>query len=225
MLGTIVNTLAILVGGTLGTTLKNKISTRYNDIMLSSIGITVLLLGLKGALETNDILLVICSMVLGGIIGESLKIEDRLNSLGEFLQSKFKKGNNHFAEGFITASLIYCVGAMAIIGSIESGVNNNHSTLFAKSVLDGVSAIALSSSLGIGVVFAAIPVLLYQGSITLLSSLIADSISMEMLNEISAIGGLLILAIGLNLLKITKIKVANLLPAIFIPVIYFLIKF
>ncbi len=222
MLGTIVNTLSIIIGGTLGATLKNKISSRYNDIMLHSISLTVLLLGLLGALKTNEILLVIISMVIGGIIGETLQIEERLDSFGHFIQAKLNKENSRFAEGFVTATIIYCVGAMAIIGSIESGVNNNHSTLYAKSILDGVSAIALGSSLGIGVAFSAFSVLVYQGLITLLSSLIADSISLQMLNEISAIGGLLILTIGLNLLKITKIKVANLLPALIVPVIYFL---
>lgn len=222
MLGTIVNTLSIIIGGTLGATLKSKISTRYHDIMLHSISLTVLLLGLQGALKTNEILLVIISMVIGGIIGETLKIEERLDSLGQFIQAKLNKENSRFAEGFVTATIIYCVGAMAIIGSIESGVNNNHSTLYAKSILDGVSAIALGSSIGIGVAFSAFSVLIYQGVITLLSSLIANSISTQMLNEISAIGGLLILTIGLNLLKITKIKVANLLPALIVPVIYFL---
>jgi len=224
MLGTVVNAISILLGGSLGSGLGSNLSKRYSETLLNAVAVSVILIGLKSALETKNILLLICCMALGSIVGEFLRIEDRLNCLSELLEKKFSKHHGNLAEGFMTATLIYCVGAMSIIGAIESGVNNNHSTLFAKSILDGVSSLVFSSTLGIGVPLAAVSVFIYQGSITLLSGLLASYLPMEALNELSAVGGLLVMIIGLNILKITKIRVGNMLPATFLPVLYFIFK-
>lgn len=224
MLGTVANTVSILIGGSIGSGLGNSLSKRYSDILLNAISVSVILLGLKSAIKTENVLLVIGCMALGSIIGEYLRIEDRINNIGNIIQNKFLKKHGNIAEGFITATLIYCVGAMSIMGSIESGANNNHSTLFAKSILDGVSAIVFSSTLGIGVSLAAIPVFLYQGLITVLAGTLAKYVQTEALNELSAIGGLLVMIIGLNILKITKIKVGNMVPAVFLPIVYFIVK-
>jgi len=224
MLGTVVNAISILLGGSLGSGLGSNLSKRYSETLLNAVAVSVILIGLKSALETKNILLLICCMALGSIVGEFLRIEDRLNCLSELLEKKFSKHHGNLAEGFMTATLIYCVGAMSIIGAIESGVSNNHSTLFAKSILDGVSSLVFSSTLGIGVPLAAVSVFIYQGSITLLSGLLASYLPMEALNELSAVGGLLVMIIGLNILKITKIRVGNMLPATFLPVLYFIFK-
>lgn len=224
MLGTVANTISILIGGSIGSGLGNSMSKKYSDILLNAISVSVILLGLKSAMETENVLLLIGCMAIGSIIGEFLRIEDRINYIGNIVEVKFLKKRGNIAEGFMTATLIYCVGAMSIIGSIESGINDNHNTLFAKSVLDGVSALVFSSTLGIGVLLAAIPVFLYQGSITMLAGVLAKYIQAEALNELSAIGGLLVMVIGLNMLKITKIKVGNMIPAVFLPIVYFIVK-
>jgi uncharacterized membrane protein YqgA involved in biofilm formation len=223
MLGTIVNTLSILVGGLTGSLLKNRISSEYNETIMKALGLSVILIGLKGALEVNDILLLIISLALGTLMGEMLKIEKGIERIGAFLESKFSKQGG-LANGFVTASLVYCVGAMAIMGSLESGLSNKHDILYAKSLIDGITAIIFSSSLGIGVCFSAISVFIYQGIITLTASLMKQFLIPSVINEMSAIGGLLIVAIGANMLDIKRIKVGNMLPAVFIPLIYYIFK-
>lgn len=224
MLGAIVNSISILVGGGIGCTLGNTLSKRYSEILLKAISVSVILIGLKSALETQNIILMICSMALGSLIGEFLRIEDHLNDFSKLLEKKFSNHGGNISQGFVTATLVYCIGAMAIVGAIESGVSNNHTTLFAKSILDGISAIVFASTLGIGVSLSAIAVFVYEGSITLLAGLLAGNLPMNAINELSAVGGLLILIVGTNLLEITKIKVGNMLPAVFLPLVYFMIK-
>jgi len=223
MLGTIVNSLSILVGGLTGSLFKNKISSTYNETIMKALGLSVILIGLKSALQVNNILLLIISLTLGTLIGEILKIEKGIENIGVLLESKFSSQKG-LANGFVTASLVYCVGAMAIMGSLESGLTNNHSILYAKSLLDGISAIIFSSSLGIGVCFSAISVFIYQGIITLTASLMKQFLIASVVNEMSAIGGLLIVAIGANMLDIKRIKVGNMLPAIFMPLLYYIFK-
>ena len=220
MLGTIVNTISIIIGGTFGNLLGNTFNERYSDILMKAISMSVIVIGLKSALETQNILLLICCMAIGSLLGEFLKIEDHLGHISSIIEKKFSKKKNNFTEGFVTATLIYCVGAMAIIGAIESGVNNNHSTLFAKSILDGVFSIVFASTLGFGVALSAVSVFIYQGSITLLANQAAGILTPPVINELSAVGGLLIMTIGFNTLGLTKIRVGNMLPAVFIPVIY-----
>ena len=223
MLGTIVNSLSILVGGLLGSTFKNKISNAYNETIMKALGLSVILIGLKSALQVNNILLLIICLTLGTLIGEIMKIEKGIENIGAFLEGKFSKQKG-LANGFVTASLVYCVGAMAIMGALESGLTNNNSILYAKSLLDGIAAIIFASSLGIGVCFSAISVFLYQGIITLTASLMKQFLIASVVNEMSAIGGLLIVAIGANMLDIKRIKVGNMLPAIFLPLIYYIFK-
>lgn len=222
MLGTIVNTIAIIGGGIIGLLARGGIPEDYNKTVMKSIGLAVILIGMMNALKTEDLLLVIISLVIGSIIGEFLKIEDNLEALGLWVERKFSKGGNNIAKGFVTASLLFSVGSMAIVGSLESGLTNNHQTLFAKSVLDGISSIVFSSTLGIGVVFSAIPVFLYQGFITVTASLMKQFLIESVIIEMSAVGGLLIVALGMNILEISKIKVGNMLPAVFIPLIYYI---
>lgn len=220
MLGTIVNSLAIIIGSLIGVGLNRGIKDDYKDTIMNGIGLTVVIIGIMGGIGSGNIILVISSIVLGSIIGEMIGIEKRLDNLGEKLQNRFGAKDSNFSKGFVTASLVYCVGAMAIVGSLESGIQGDHSTLFAKSVLDGISSVIFSSTLGIGVAFSAIPVFIYQGVMTIASSLIKDLFTPEVINEMSAIGGILIMAIGINILDIKKLKVGNMLPAIIIPIFY-----
>ena len=223
MLGTIVNSIAIIIGSFAGIILKKGIKDEYKNTIMDGIGLSVIIIGIIGGIKAQNIILIIGSIVLGSIIGEIIGVERRLNQLGDNMEKRFGKGDSNFSKGFITASLVYCIGAMAIVGSLESGLIGNHETLFAKSVLDGISAIIFASTLGIGVAFSAIPVFLYQGSITLLANVVKDFMTPDVINEMSAVGGILIMAIGINILEIKKIKIGNMLPAIFIPIIYFLL--
>ncbi|NLY66824.1 MAG: DUF554 domain-containing protein [Tissierellia bacterium] len=224
MLGTIVNSTTIIIGTILGVLLNKGIKEEYKSTIMDGVSLAVILIGIMGALDTENVILMIISLVVGSIIGEAVKIEKKLDNLGNTLEKKLGKGDSNFSKGFVTASLVFCVGAMAIVGALESGLRGNHSTLFAKSVLDGISSIIFASTLGIGVGFSAATVLLYQGSITLLASSAKELLTPEVINEMSAVGGLLIAAIGINLLGLRKIKVGNMLPAIFIPLLYFLLK-
>jgi len=223
MLGTIVNALSILVGGLIGSLFKNKISDKYNETIMKALGLCVIVIGLKSALLVNNILLLIICVTLGTLIGEVINIEKGIENVGAWLKSKISSRNG-LANGFVTASLVFCVGAMSIMGSLESGLSKNYSILYAKSLLDGIFAIIFSSSLGIGVCFSAISVFIYQGIITLTASLMKQFLITSVVNEMSAVGGLLIVAIGANMLDIKRIKVGNMLPAIFMPLIYFIFK-
>lgn len=224
MLGTIVNTVAIIAGSLIGLLFKGGIPVKYSQTIKHAIGLVVILIGLKTALKTDEILIIIISLAIGSIIGELLRIEDRLERIGKRLGHLVSGEDEGVAKGFVTASLIYCVGAMAIVGSLESGLAGNHQTLFAKSLIDGIGSILFASTLGIGVLFSAVSVFLYQGSITLAASILKQFLIPEVVAQMSAVGGLLILAIGINLLEIKKLKIGNMLPAIFIPLIYQMLK-
>jgi len=196
--------------------LKKLVSTIVNGLALC-----VLYIGISGVLKSNNTLLVVISIALGAFIGEVIDIDKRINSLGIKLEKSLKTYNQgSISEGFVTSTLLFCVGAMAIVGSLESGLKGNHSIIYTKSILDGVSSIIFASSLGIGVLISSISVLVYQGIIVLGASSLTNILSPEVVTEISAVGSLLILGLGLNMLGIVKIKVANLLPAMLIPIIY-----
>lgn len=222
MIGTIVNVLAIIVGSILGFLVKGKLPERFQNIVIQGISLAVLIIGLQMAFSvesTKGTLVIIFSLVIGGIIGEILKIEDRLEGLGEKIQSRFGNEDGLFVQGFVQSSLIYCVGAMAIMGAIQDGLNNDPSILFTKSLLDGTASVAFSATFGIGVLFSSIPVLIYQGSITLLSSWAQKFLNQDVVAMMTATGGLLIMAIGLNMLLSAKIKIGNLLPSIFVAIV------
>ena len=224
MLGTIVNTLAIIAGSLVGLLLRGGIPAQYKQTIIQALSLAVILIGLKGALQTDAILLVIFSMVVGTVAGELLRIEDRLEGFGRWIESRLATGGNGIAKGFVTASLVYCVGSMAIVGSLESGLTGNHQTLFAKSVLDGVSAIIFASSLGAGVLFSAVSVLLYQGGLTLGAAFMKQFLIPATVSQMSAVGGLLIMAIGINLQEIQRIMVGNMLPAVYMPLLYYMLR-
>lgn len=224
MLGTIVNAIAIIIGGSLGVLLKRGIPQNYKNTIMQGIALSVFVIGVSGALKSNNILLIIFSIAIGSIIGEKFGIESKLEQIGNWLEMKLSSKYGNVAKGFVTASLVYCVGAMAIVGSLESGMTGDHSTLFAKSLLDGISSIIFASTLGIGVVFSSIAVFLYQGTITLFASLIGGLLTEGVILEMSAIGGILIMGISINILEIKKIPVGNMLPSMFIPIIYQIIE-
>lgn len=220
MLGTVVNALAIVAGGLVGLCCTRGIDDRYRQTVLQGLALCMLLIGGKSALTSDNLPVVILSLVVGGVVGEWLAIEGRLESLGRWIEARFADGSaggGDFARGFVSASLVFCVGSMAVVGSLESGLAGNHRTLFAKAIIDGVAALIFASTLGRGVLFASVPVLVYQGAIPLAAGLLRPLLTAAAVADMSAVGGLLIVAIGANLLGIARIRVGNLLPAVFLP--------
>ncbi len=235
-IGTIVNAGAIVAGGLVGILLKKGLPERYKSTVMQALSLSVLFIGISGVLQgiftvidngrlsSQYIMTMIFSLVIGGIIGELINIEGKLQHLGDWFQNRLFRNGGNFAEGFVTASLVYCVGAMAIVGSLEDGLAGNPKTLFAKAILDGVSAVVFAATMGYGVPFSALPVVLYQGAITLAAGLIKPWLTYAVISQMSLVGSVLIFAIGLSMLDIKKIKVGNLLPAIFLPVVYYLVN-
>ena len=238
--GTIINTLTILAGSLLGLGIKwlvghygsrlpsgsGALGTRLQNIIMEGVALCVLYIGISGSLEGENTLITILSMVIGALIGEVLDLDRRMLALGDWVQKKTAGLVRHdaqspsVAEGFVTASLLFCVGAMAIVGALENSLTGNFDTLKAKAVLDGISSIVFASSLGIGVAFSAVAVFLYQGIISLLAAFLSPVLGGEaVIAEMTCVGSLLIVALALNLLKVTKIKVMNLVPAIFLPIV------
>lgn len=223
MIGTLVNAAAIIAGGTIGQCLKKGIKDRFKKTIMQAISLSVILVGVRSALNANDLLGVIVCMAVGSLLGEGMKIEDRIEALGNYAEKRFSRSTKGgFSKGFVSASLVFCVGSMAIVGSLESGLAGNHATLFAKSLLDGITSVVFASTFGIGVIFSAVPVLIYQGAITLGASLLKPFLTADVIAQMSGVGGLLIAAIGINMLQVTHIKVGNMLPAIFLPLVYFI---
>lgn len=221
MIGTLINTALIIAGSLLGLLIRRGIPQRVQDALIKAMGLSTVLIGLSGALKTGDTLCMIVCMGLGSLIGSLLNLEARLDHFGEQVEKRFHASESgSIARGFVTCTLIYCVGAMAIVGSIESAVHGNHSTLIAKGIIDGLTAIIFTSTLGIGVALSAVSVLIYQGLISLLASLVAPLLTDPLITEMSATGGLLIAGIGLNLVYKERIPVGNMLPAIFLPILY-----
>ncbi len=216
MLGTIVNAIAIVAGAIIGSFLRKGIKERYKDIVMQGIGLVVALIGINMAMGYNNILVITFSMIIGGLVGETINIDACLESVGQKLNARFGSGETEFVQGFVTASLVYCIGAMAIMGSLESGLTGKHDILFAKAMLDGVSAIVFASTLGIGVAFSFLPVFIYQGTITILAGVAKPFLTGEVIAAMTATGGLLIVAIATGILGIKKFNIANLLPAIFV---------
>ncbi len=221
LLGSIVNTLGILLGAAAGLLLGKLIPERLSEAVNKGIALCVLYIGVSGMLAGENALVMIVSMVLGVILGELLRLDDRLQALGGAIERRFAKAGakGRVSEGFVTASLLYCVGAMAIVGSLESGLTGDHATLYAKTVLDTVSSVVYGSTLGVGVALSAIPVLVYQGAITLCASLLAPLLTDAVIAEMKCVGSLLIVALSLNMLGLTRIKVMNYVPAVFLPIL------
>jgi len=221
LLGSVVNAAAVAVGALAGRFIFKNVPERFSEIAIKGISVAVIYIGIKGALQNENILLLIISIAIGSIIGELVNIDKGLNRFGTFIEAKFSAEGGTFAKGFVSSTMLFCIGAMAIVGSLESGLANNHETLFAKSVIDGFVAIILASRYGIGVLFSAFSIFIYQGTLTIGASLVSAWLTDTIIMEMSATGGILIAIIGFNMIGIKEIKVANMIPAIFIPWIYF----
>ncbi|MBN1140354.1 MAG: DUF554 domain-containing protein [Deltaproteobacteria bacterium] len=214
MQGTLVNIAAIALGCLVGRLCGRLLSDRVRQTIMAGLGLAVLLIGMQLSLQSRQPLIVIGGLIGGGIVGELAGIESRLERFGLFLQKRFS-GAGQVAQGFVTASLIYCIGAMAIMGAIQDGLGGRPTILYAKSALDGIASVALTSTLGIGVLFSIIPLGLYQGGITLCAGLAKTVLTETVVLEMNAVGGLLICAIALDLLGIKRLPIGNLLPGIF----------
>ncbi|MBE5776715.1 MAG: DUF554 domain-containing protein [Clostridiales bacterium] len=225
MIGTLINVVAVVAGTLLGLLFGKKITEEMRRVLTLGVGMCVVVLGLQSALATSNMMLVIIAVVLGGVAGSLLKIEKGLDRMGDMLQKRFARGGSRVGEGFVTATLIFCVGAMAITGALDSGLRGDHSTLVAKSVLDGVTSMVLASTMGWGVMLSAVAVLIYQGGIALAASFVAPLLeNARMVTEMSAVGGVLIMGIGLNMIGMKeRIPVGDLLPAIVMPAFLVLI--
>lgn len=225
MIATVVNVALVLVGSVLGLLFRRFISQKMVSVLTHALGLCVAGIGINSLISTQDMLCVIVCMVLGTVIGQGLDIEARLERGGEWLRQRADKGNpnSRFTESFVSAALLFCVGAMAITGSIEAGLNQNYSILLSKGVIDGVSAISFAATMGLGVAFSVIPLFLYQGAITLLGGWAGPYLPQAVIVEMSAVGGALIVGIAINMLGLgrEKIKVGNMLPAMFLPLVYF----
>lgn len=229
-LGTIINTVAVIVGGLLGLVLKNGVAKRFERILMQALGLSTIFIGISGVLKymlvlengslsTRGTMLLIFSLVIGSMLGQLLDIEDKMEKLGEKLKKAVRiTGDNRFVEGFVTSSLIICVGAMAIVGAMQDGLSGDSSMLIAKSLLDFVLVTILAAAYGIGVAFSAIPIFLYQGSITLIAALFGSVISEVLIEELSFVGSALVFCVGVNLVKEKTFRVANMLPALLIPI-------
>ena len=242
MTGPLVNAAVIVVCSLIGCFLIKGIPKRFEQHIKSAIGIAIIFVGIKGALENENALLLVMSMVVGAVLGELVDIDAFMNRLGLWVQNKMgavaknavakdtdsadgKKSGSSFAIGFVSASVLFCAGSMAIVGSMQSGIQGNHEILFTKSILDGTISIIFAASFGIGVAFSSLPVLLYQGGIALASMALSRYLSEDMIREMSSVGSLLVAAIGFNFLGVKEIKVANLIPAVFVPVAWFAMGF
>ena len=222
MLGTIVNTIAVIIGAAAGMLLKKGIPEKLSDTMMKGLGLCTLYLGISGSLKGENSLILIISMVVGALIGEGIDLDAKLNHFGLWLENKFKSkdgGKVSIAEGFVSASLLFCVGAMTIVGSLQSGLQGNHEMLFNKSMLDGVAAVIFASTMGVGVMLSGAFVFVYQGTITLAAQWVAPFLTDTIIAEMTCVGSVIIIGLALNMLGITKLKVMNYVPAIFIPIL------
>ena len=235
-LGTLINTGAVIAGGLIGMTLKKGIPENCREVLMEACGVSTIFIGVggvlskmlvihNGTLETQGTMLLIFSLILGSLAGSLLNIEMKLEEFGEFLKKKFHtEGDSLFVEGFVTCTLVICIGAMAIVGSIEDGLTGNASTLIAKATLDFVIVLVFASTLGKGVVFSALPLFLYQGSITLIAALCGNFMNTELVNWLSYVGSALIFCVGVNIAFGKKFAVGNMLPALLVPIFYSVIK-
>lgn len=220
MLGVLVNTVSVIAGSLIGILIKKGMSEKIAKALTTAVGLAVIYIGINGMMSGQNTLVLVLSMVIGGLIGTLLDLDSRLESLGKKVESKFKgNGNTKIAEGYVSATLLFCVGAMTIVGALQSGLNGNHETQFTKAILDFISSIVLASSLGIGVMLAAFSVFFMQGSIVLLAQLVEPYLNDYVIGEMTCAGSVLILALALNMLGITKIKLMNYLPAMFMPIL------
>jgi uncharacterized membrane protein YqgA involved in biofilm formation len=222
-MGTIINVLAILIGGTSGLLFRKRLPERIAQTTLQVLGLFTMVVGLSMAIQGHEFILVLISLAAGAILGEWIDIEGRLERLGVWLEKKLHITEASPSKGFIYASLLFCVGSMAIVGSITDGLKGDHAILITKAMMDGIISIPLAAGMGYGVLGSSVPILLYQGSLTLLSWKLQSFFTPEMIRELTSVGGIIVMGIGINILGLQKIRVGNLIPAlIFIVVILYL---
>jgi len=219
MLGTAINAGTVILGSCVGLLVHSRLPQRITTIVFQCIGLFTLFLGITMAMKTGNFLIMIFSIVLGAVAGELLDIDARMNSLSEFFKRKIRLSSERFSEGLVTAFLVFCMGSMSILGPIEEGLGGPPNLLLAKSVLDAFSSMALAASLGVGVLFSVIPLVLYQGGITLFASSLQGFFTTPLINELTAVGGILLMGLGINLLEIKSFKILNMLPSLVIVVI------
>lgn len=226
MLGTIVNSAAVIAGAVIGLLLKRGLPERMSDTLTKGMGLCTLFLGISGSLKGENSLILIISMVVGILIGEGIDLEEKLNRLGRWVEQKIQamagekaKGKLSVAEGFVSASLLFCVGAMAVLGSLQSGLSGDYEILFNKAVLDFVMAIVFATTLGIGVALSAVSVFVYQGAITLLAQWMAPLLTDRVIGEMTCVGSVIIIGLGLNMIGATRLRVMNFVPAVFLPIV------
>lgn len=213
-MGTLFNALMVIIGSSIGLLLRQRLPKRFINVVFASLGLFTIFLGISMALKSKELLLMIFALVLGGLLGEALKIEQRLNQLSDRFKKRLNNNNSQFTEGLTTAFMLFCVGSLTILGAFEEGLGNKPNLLITKAVMDGFSSIALSTAFGIGVLFSVIPLVLYQGSLTLFASFLAPVLSEIVITELSAVGGVMIVGIGINILELKKLPVVNMLPAL-----------
>ncbi|MBP9020626.1 MAG: DUF554 domain-containing protein [Syntrophobacterales bacterium] len=223
MKGTLVNSGGIIVGSLIGLSVGNRLPERFKKTVMQTLGLSVVVIGLQMALSVREVIPVVGCLLLGALTGELLEVEDWVERLGEWLKERFHSGSATFVEGFVSASVLYISGAMVIVGAIQDGAVGDASTLYLKAMLDGVASVAFASTLGLGVAFSAVPVLVVQGTITLLASQLLFLQDPRVLSAVTATGGVLILAIGINILELKKIPVGNLLPSLVYAVLWALV--
>ena len=214
MIGTLVNAAAIGIGSCIGLLLKKKMQERFTQIFFQAVGLFTVAIGVSMTINIKHVLLVILSLIIGALIGEWLKFEQKLDAFGKNIQQKLKGKNSHFAEGATTSFLLFCVGSMTIMGAIQEGLGNSPDILYTKSIMDGFSSIVLASAFGVSVIFSIIPLLLFQGGLTLLAACFGSGLSAEMTNELIVVGGILLIGLGIKILKIKELRIVNMLPAL-----------
>ncbi|MGA9518770.1 MAG: DUF554 domain-containing protein [Trichococcus sp.] len=222
LLGSLVNSAAIVLGGSIGLVLKKGLSDRLANAVMNALALCVLYIGVSGMLKGENILITILSMVAGTLVGDGLQLDKKINQLGDTIEKMVASPNEgvSVSKGFVTASLLFCVGAMAIVGALQSGLTGNHDTLFAKSLIDGIASIVMASSLGIGVLLSAGLILIYEGGISLFANVLAPLLTDSVINEMTCVGSLLIVGLALNMLKLTDLKIMNYAPAVFFPILF-----
>jgi uncharacterized membrane protein YqgA involved in biofilm formation len=221
--GTLINIAAVILGGGIGLIFRSRLPERITRTFFQAIGLFTLFLGFSMSLKTNNPLLLIFSLILGAFLGTILRLQERMENGGNQIQKKLKLKGGQFSEGMVTAFLMFCMGSMTILGAIEEGLGNEPKLLLIESLMDGFSSIALAAALGVGVIFSIVPLLIYQGGLTILASWLGESLSEVMIDELTATGGILLIGLGITILGIKKIEVLNLIPALLfiIPLVYF----
>lgn len=226
MIGTFANVIAVIIGSSIGLLIHKKLPERFVQVIFQIMGLFTLVLGMKMALESQDFLVMIFSLIIGGLFGTSFKLDDKIQKYSEVLKARLGGKNEHFSKGLVTAFLLFCVGSMTLLGALEEGMNGDPKLLLIKSLMDGFSSIALTVAFGIGVMFSVIPLLIFQGGLTIAASYLGSFLPAVYITEISAVGGVILLSLGLNLLNIAKFKIIDLLPALlFVPIVLWLAGF